>query len=149
MKVLFLQNVKNVAQIGDIKDVADGYARNFLFPRDIARLADKESQKLSEKLKSAHLAELSLKKAEAEKLASKIGDMTFEMSAETNPEGHLYGSITADNISEELKKAGFGVESDSIELIDHIKETGDYKVSLNLMPEVSATINLKITSKSN
>lgn len=147
MKVLFLQNVKNVAQIGDIKEVADGYARNFLFPRNIAQLADKESQRISEKLKSAHIAELAKIKSEAEKLSQLINGKEFEIVAEANEEGHLYGSISDETIAEELAKSGFHVESSSVIMDHHIKQIGNYTVTIELNPEVRATITIKVSAK--
>lgn len=148
MKVLFTQNVKNVAQIGDIKDVADGYARNFLFPRELARLADKESQKLSEKLKASHMAEIALQKAQAEKISDKIKELKIEIEKEANPEGHLYGSVSAEDISEALKNAGYDVSSESVNLENHIKETGEFDIELELAPEVMSSVKVTVKAKS-
>jgi len=148
MKVLFTQNVKNVAQIGDIKDVADGYARNFLFPREFARLADKESQKLSEKLKASHMAQIALQKAQAEKISEKIKDLNIAIEKEANPEGHLYGSVSAEDISEALKNAGYEVLAESINLESHIKETGEFDIEIELAPEVISKIKVTVKAKS-
>ena len=147
MKVLFLHNIKSVAQVGDIKDVADGYARNYLFPRGLATMATKDSIKHSDALKAEHAKELELQKDSAQKLATQINGTEITIEAEANPEGHLYGSISASDIADGLESKGFGIDSESIVLEEPIKELGEYAISIELFEEITASIKLTVSSK--
>src|SRR3989344_6522231 len=98
MKVLFLQNIKGVAQIGDIKEISDGYARNFLLPRKLAKAATSEVAKESEGLKQKRELMDSKNKVAAEEMAKRLEGASLEMNEGANTEGHLYGSIDAKKI---------------------------------------------------
>lgn len=93
MKVIFLQNIKGVAQIGDIKNVNDGYARNFLFPKNFAKPATTETIKQAETLKSKRDKEYAVTKEGALKIVEKLEGLTLEIKEDANDEGHLYGSV--------------------------------------------------------
>jgi large subunit ribosomal protein L9 len=102
VKVIFLENI-NEYKVGDIKNVADGYARNFLIPQGIAKLAtESEVKNVESKIKKIQ-AEEAKKVEEAEKVAAKIASTKIILKEEVNEEGHLYGAITAKEISEALK----------------------------------------------
>lgn len=147
MKVIFLQNIKNVAQTGDIKNVSDGYARNFLLPNNLAKQATEKSQKEAELLKKKREATAEIKKGQALELVQKLEGLELETIEEANEEGHLYGSISADDISQLLIAKKFKISEDEINLPEPIKAVGEYNIELELSPEVKTTIKLKISAK--
>lgn len=145
MKVIFLHDVAGVAHKGDVKDVADGYARNFLFPQNAAKLATREA--LSELEEEKRIAE---KRAvedleRVEQLAETLDGYEVEISAKTSPVGTLYASVTPRRIAEELKKKGFAVPLDGVVIKDHaepIKEEGEYDAVVNLEHGLEAEIKV-------
>ncbi len=147
MKVIFLQNIKNVAQMGDIKKVADGYARNFLIPNKLAKPADVKSQKEAELLKQKNAASAEARKERGLKLADEVKDLILETSAEANEEGHLYGSINVDDIAELFRQHKLDISEDEINLSQPIKSVGEYDIELELHPEVKVVVKLKVSVK--
>ena len=95
MRVIFLQNIKGVAQIGDIKNVSDGYARNFLIPKNLAKPATAEAEKQAEILKKKRESENLTNKESAVELAKTLEGFVLEVTEDANEEGHLYGSVNA------------------------------------------------------
>ncbi len=148
MKVIFLQNIKNVAQIGDIKTVSDGYARNFLFPNNLAKQATEKSQKEAELLQKKREVTAGLNKERALKLVGELEGLVLETSSETNEEGHLYAGINADDIAKLLNEKKFHISEDEINLAQPIKAIGEYDIELELAPEVKTSIKLKVTNRS-
>src|SRR3989344_8815600 len=106
-RVIFLQNIKNVAQVGDAKTVADGYARNFLLPRKLAVLASPQTIKMVETLKQKRLLAIEKDKETTRQLAEKLQSFTLTIERVTNEEGTLYDGVDSVEISSALKKEGF------------------------------------------
>lgn len=146
MKVIFLQNIKGVARIGDIKEVAEGYARNFLLPKGFAKLALAGVEKLAETLKNKMVAESTLGKERGLELVQKLADLSLEIKEDTNDQGHLYGSVTAKMIVKELRKKNFEIPEDFINLDKHIKTVGEYEVEIEFHPEVKTKIKVLVSS---
>jgi large subunit ribosomal protein L9 len=142
MRVIFLQNVKGTAQMGDIKDVADGYARNFLIPRNLAKLATAETLKEAEILKKKRESENLTNKENAAELAKTLEGFVLEVVGDANEEGHLYGSVNTKRIAEELARNKIEIKEDFINLAKPIKAIGEYEVELELHPEVKAKIKV-------
>ena len=133
MKVLFLKSIKGVAQVGDIKDMSDGYARNFLIPRKFAKAATATIEKEAEVLKSHRAATDTKNKAAAEELAKRLEGASIEITEEANAEGHLYGSVDQKKIVHALEKSlHIQLTEDQVELPHHIKTVGEHHVKLNL-----------------
>jgi len=147
MQVILLENIKGIGQVGDIKEVADGYARNFLLPRRLARSANVGAIKDVEAVKVKKMAALDLAKDEAKAIAEKIEGTTVEMSAKANEKGTLFAAIEPADIAKELSKlAGAKVEESAIELDEHIKTVGDHEVRLELVDGVTVTVILKVSA---
>lgn len=155
MRVIFLQNIKGVAQIGDIKNVADGYARNFLFVKNLARSATADAEKQAEILKSKREKQHETSKEVALELAKKLeglamnssNGVTVELKEDANEEGHLYGSVNEKKIIAALKERGIALKEESINLSQHIKTTGEHEVELDLHPEVKTKIKVLVSTK--
>ena len=144
MKVLLVKNVDKLGSAGDAVNVADGYARNYLLPRKLAVRYTRGATKMAEFYRKNALEKEALEKQKAEELAGRLGEQVFTLTASADENGHLYGSISEREISEELSKAGFDVDRRHIELEEHIKNIGEYTVTLKIHGDVHGEIKLKV-----
>ncbi|MBP3039992.1 50S ribosomal protein L9 [Bacillaceae bacterium Marseille-Q3522] len=145
MKVIFLKDVKGKGKKGEVKNVADGYAQNFLFKKGLAIEANQGNiNTLSAQKKKQE--ELSAKELEeAKKIKTEIDKITIEITAKAGEGGRLFGSITSKQIAEELqKKNGIKIDKRKIDLPDAIRSLGYTKVPIKLHSEVSAILNVHI-----
>lgn len=143
MRVIFLADVADVAMKGEIKDVAEGYARNFLLPGKLAKVATKEAlaELEAEKKKIEKAAIEDLKKVE--ELTTRLDGLELTISAKASETGTLYAAITPIRVQEELKRRGFVVSSNSIEIKEGpIKEAGEYEGLVHLDHGLEAEIKL-------
>lgn len=144
MKVILLKDIKGVGKKGDVINAADGYARNYLFPR---KLAEEATEVNMHKLNTQKEAERRKKLAEieaAQKLAQELNGMEISLAVKTGENGRLFGSITGKDIADELKKkTGLDIDKKKI-IIENIKQLGTYDVEIKLYPEISTKIKLKI-----
>ncbi len=145
MKVIFLQNIKGTAQIGDIKNVSDGYARNFLIPKNLAKPATAEAEKQVEILKKKRESENLSSKEGALELAKTLEGFVIEVTEDANEEGHLYGSVNAKIISEALAKKKIKIKEDLINLPEPIKTVGEHEIELEPHPEVKIKIKVRVS----
>ena len=146
MRVIFLQNIKGVAQIGDIKNVADGYARNFLFATNLAKPATADAEKQAGVLKSKREKQYETDKEGALELAKKLENLTVEIEEDANEEGHLYGSVNEKKIVAALKEQGINLKEENINLPQHLKTAGEHEVEIELHPEVKTKIKILIST---
>lgn len=145
MKVIFLKDVKGKGKKGEVKNVADGYAHNFLLKQGLAVEANQTnvSSLNAQKKKEEKHAEEEL--AEAKELKATIDEITVELTAKSGEGGRLFGSITSKQIAEELqKKHGIKIDKRKLELEDAIRSLGYTKVPVKLHTEVTATLNVHI-----
>jgi large subunit ribosomal protein L9 len=143
MKVLLTKNVSKLGRAGEVKEVADGYARNFLIPKGFAALAT--PQKLQELLaEDAHRAAREAREQErAKKLAQTLTGMTFSFTLSANEEGTLYGAVRADQIARALRTRGYEVGADQIALpAEPMKRVGTYTVSVRLGHSATAPLQV-------
>ena len=146
MKVIFLQSIKGVAQVGDIKNVADGYARNALFPKKLAKPATADAEKIAETLRQQRASELAANKERGIVIAKKMEGLSVEIHGDANDQGHLYGAINEKHIAQALKQKQFGISPEQINLPEHIKTTGEHEVEIELHPEVKTKVKIIVTS---
>ena len=143
MKVLFLKDVPGVALGGEVKEVKNGYARNYLIPYNIAVLANNESLKQVEKIKIVAEKERVAKMEDLKKTFESMKDLTINIPMLSAQTGKLYGSVGHDMISGALKESkGIQIEERYIKLTESIKEHGIYNVLIEISEEMST--NLKI-----
>ena len=146
MKVIFNQDVKGQAKKGELKEVSDGYARNYLFPRKLAQAATADNlnkYKLQEKAKAAQIAK---EKAQAEEYAKKLEGVQVMIKAKSGGKGKLFGAVTSQEISDALKEqCGMEIEKNKIVQSEPIKSFGNYEVKAKLGYEVSGIINVLVT----
>lgn len=145
MQVLLLKDVPNLGKAGTVKNVADGYARNFLFPKGLAVPATPEAMKQAEAIRKAALRRQQRIEEEAEALAKELEAVTLTFKAKAGESGKLYGSVTSAHIAEALS-AQMGMEFDKrkIDLEDPLKELGVHQVRIKLAPAVSASVKVVI-----
>ena len=132
MKVILNSDVKNLGKVGELVNVAPGYARNFLFPRQLAAEATEKRVKEFEHLKK--VAELKKKKAVAERqeLIKKMTGLTVVLKMTAGETDKLFGSVTTTDISNELEKMGYSIDRRDIHIADAIKMLGSHKAAIRL-----------------
>lgn len=141
MNVIFLEDVANIARAGDVKDVADGYARNYLIPKALAVATTMEHLKRIERIKQSG-DEKRLKETKVlEELAGVLDGTAISVKAKATPTGKFYGAVSIVQISEALSQAvGREIDRKLIDMIEPIREPGEYKIALALGTEVEASI---------
>ena len=147
MKVMLTKDVENVGRAGDVKDVADGYGRNFLLPRKLAVPARAGVEDEARKIRDAASRREAKDRDEAQALAEEIGNKTVVVRLRVGAEDKAFGSVTNADIASALK-AQHQVEIDrhKIDLKEPIKQLGEHQVALRLHRDVEAHINLIVTS---
>jgi large subunit ribosomal protein L9 len=144
MKVILRDDVKNVGKMGQVIDVADGYARNYLVPRGLAIEANTKNIKSLEHEKRIIGEKAKKIKNSAEDLADKISTITLTIKANAGEEGKLFGSVTTMDIAELLKNEGIEIDKKKISLDEPIKRLGSYSVNVKVHPEISAQLAVEV-----
>jgi len=144
MKVVFLQDVPNVAKAGEIKEVAAGYGRNFLIPRKLAALASSQAMSQVETIDKTEAKE----NAELVELAARLEGKEVSLKAKAGAKERIYGSITSADIAAELEStAGIEVDKRKIELDEPIRQLGSYEVSIRLAKDILPKIKVTVTEE--
>ena len=145
MKVILQQDVKGQGKKGELKEVSDGYARNFLFPKKLAVEATADNintMKLQEKAKQAQIAK---EKAEAKENAEKLKECTVKISAKAGNNGKLFGAVTSKEISDALAaQFNIDIEKNKIVQAESIKTYGSFEVKVKLGHEISTTLKVMV-----
>ena len=144
MKVILLQDVKGTGKKGDLVDVSDGFAQNFLLKTQKAKLADSTAinqKNMNDKAKEFHYNQ---DKQNAIALAEKLKNHTLHFAVKAGDNGKIFGSVTNAEIAEELKKDGFEISKKQIVLDSPIKYAGNYKIDIKLFVGVTAKLMVEI-----
>ncbi len=147
MEVILNKDVAKIRRAGAVVQVKEGFARNFLFPHNLAKPATAASLKKLEQeqqIKSEQFAKI---KEESELIKQRLDKLSLTISALTQGEEKLYGSINAHEIAQALQEEGFTVNKSSIELIEPIKSLGIYEIPVKLHPDVIAKVKLWVVKK--
>ena len=145
MKVILTQDVKSQGKKGQLVDVSDGYARNFLLPKKLAVIATAENLNTMKQQEKARKAQEAAEKAEAEATAKKLKDMTVKIAAKAGEGGRLFGAVTAKEVSEALSEQyGVNIAKTKLVLDEPIKACGGYQIKCKLGFEINGTINLVV-----
>jgi large subunit ribosomal protein L9 len=143
MQVVFLQDVANQARAGEVRRVADGYARNYLIPKGLAAMATPETLKRVEKIKAAAGVRRVQETQVFQELAQLLNNARVTISAPVTPTGRYYGAITGARIATELSAAvGREIDRRLVEVMEPIREPGEYPVVLRLSGDIQATIQV-------
>lgn len=148
MKIILLQNIKGLGQIGDVKNVADGHARNFLLPRNMAKPATDAALKTVDTLKKKRVVAIEEDRENAHKIAEVLKTVTLEISHKASPAGNLFAGVTKNDLAEKLKEvAGIILPPDSFKIEhEHIKKVGEYSVLVHLIDDLTIPITVIISA---
>jgi large subunit ribosomal protein L9 len=144
MKVILLDDVAKLGRRGEVRDVSDGYARNFLIPKKLALNATAGNLKNLEHIKTQQDAKADRIKADAEALRGRIEALTFEDRRQASDEGKLFGSVTSQDLVEFLAKHGLKVERKRVHLDEPIKALGETQVPIRVHPDVTAQLKVSV-----
>ena len=145
MKVILQQDVKGQGKKGQLVDVSDGYARNFLLPKKLAVIATAENLNTMKQQEKARKAQQAAEKAEAEALSKKLESLTVKVAAKAGEGGRLFGAVTAKEISECLaQQHGLNIAKTKLVLEEPIKACGGYTIKAKLGYEIVGTVNVMV-----
>ncbi|MGH7232087.1 MAG: 50S ribosomal protein L9 [Nitrospiraceae bacterium] len=147
MKVILQENVDGVGHLGDLLEVSNGYARNYLFPRKKALEANPRNVKALEHVKRVTAEKAKKEKVEIEEYAKKVSAVSLTMTVQAGKDDKLFGSVTAKDIAEGLAEKGFAVDRRKIQLGQPIKELGTVTIPIKLHHEVTATVSVTVVKK--
>ena len=148
MKVILKEDVKAQGRKGDIINVSDGYARNYLFPRKLAVPADAAAIQEIKNREASRLHKLEVEKAEAEQIRSKLEGVMVKLEMPGSSDERLYGSVTAKDVAEALEaQTGISVDRRKLVLPEQIRSYGTYWADVKLFPEVTGRINFVVVRK--
>lgn len=144
MKVLLCEDIKKLGWFGDIVEVNNGYARNYLLPQGLAKVATEGSiRSIAEE--KARRAEQRIQESNRLAEAAKVVEgAEAVVAAKANEQGHLYGSVTVEQIAANLREQGFQVANEVVKLTEHIKEVGTHAITLKFADNLTATVNLVV-----
>ncbi len=144
MKVILTTNIKKLGNVGDLVEVKDGFARNHLFPNNLALRDNKKNKEYYEKIKNEISEKEKVKKETAIKLIEKINDLDFTFSKESDEKGQLYGSISKKEIINFLNLNNIKIHSDDIIIRNPIKNIGEHEVEINPYIDIKEIIIIKV-----
>jgi large subunit ribosomal protein L9 len=144
MKVILLDDVAKVGRRGDVRDVSDGYARNFLIPKKLALSASEGNLRNLDHIKKQQEAKADRIKTGADGVRARIESLTYEERRQASDEGKLFGSVTAQDIVDFLATQGVKIERRRVHLDEAIKALGETSVAIRLHPDVTAQLKVLV-----
>ena len=147
MKVILKRDVKGVGREGDMKDVKNGYARNFLVPTGAAVVADKGAVANWERHRDTREERDKAVRAEAEATAERLRELKLEIAVKSGERGRLFGAVTAHQIADHIHREGIELDRHAIHLREPIKTLGDHRVDVRLMHGVDSTVTVAIVAE--
>ena len=148
MKIVLHKEVEKLGVPGDVVQVADGYARNYLIPKGYAAPATKGAAKNSNRLRRAHDQKVQKAVLEAREVAAKLTASPLQVTARAGEEGKLFGSVTSADIARELEaRTGATVDRRTVHLAEPIRSLGTHEVTVRLHPEVEATVTVEVAAQ--
>jgi len=147
MKVILLENVDRLGKMGDVVAVKEGYARNYLIPKNKAKEASSGNLKTLEILKKKQAQDETKRIGEAKAIADKISNLSLTIGAQAGEDEKLFGSVSNEMISDALKEEGINIDKRDIVLDEPIKKLGVYQVVVKIHPEVKANLRIWVVKK--
>ncbi len=144
MRVVLKKDVAGLGRTGDVKDVADGYAKNFLLPRGLAIEASAGELKRVAQERASEKAKKARAHSEAEELAVRLGETALVFKLKVGPQGKAFGSVTERDISSALKRQGFDVPHERIQLGEPLRSLGAHQVEIRLAADVRAKVTIAV-----
>lgn len=148
MKVILLQEVKKLGRKGEVIEVSEGYARNYLLPQKLAAPATASNVNAAEQQKGAEAHKAKKQLDEAKLYAAQLAKLSVTVAVKTGEGGKLFGSVTSKDVADALKEQhGIDLDKRKIEIKDAVKNLGTFPVTIKLHPEVSTKIEVQVTAK--
>jgi large subunit ribosomal protein L9 len=147
MKVLLCQDVDSLGFIGDVVDVKNGYARNYLLPQGIATVPTEGNIRSLAEAKAKAASERQARFDNLKRLCEEVEGAEVSIEAKANEQGHLFGSVTEKNIAEKLQEQGFAVQPEMVKLGEHIKDIGGHSVTIRMAAELEAKVTVTVVSQ--
>ncbi|MBU1146624.1 50S ribosomal protein L9 [Patescibacteria group bacterium] len=147
MKVILLKNVDKVGKVGETKEVAEGYARNFLIPKGLARLATVGVVSAIEAKTKAAAEKVIHEGKRMKKMAKELSGVEIKIAAKVGEGGKLYGSVGVEDVARELKRKGFAVESGQLKMDKPIKDVGGHEIVVKLGGGLEAKLLVRVVEK--
>ncbi len=144
MQIILQEDVEKLGTRGEVIEVAEGYARNFLLPRKLALEASAGNMKRLEKMRATFAKKEATEKGDAQKLAELLAGVSLELTRKAGESDQLFGSVTSADISEALAAKGFNVEKRKIALADPIKVVGEFEIPVKLHREITSNVKLSV-----
>ncbi len=144
MEVILREEIDNLGRRGDVVKVAAGYARNYLLPKRLAVAANESNKKIVEQEKQAYLRRESKEIGDANDLAKMMASVEVTIAQKAGENDQLFGSVTAQDITAALERAGYTIDRKKVNLAEPIKALGDYKVTVKLHREVSVELPVHV-----
>ena len=144
MQVILTTNIKNLGKIGELVNVKDGYARNFLFPNKMALRKNKKNQEIYENIKDEVIKKENIKKSNAEELLKKIKKLKILFKKEADEKNQLYGSISKKEILDFLSINDVKIKSDDLIIRQPIKSLGDHEIEINPYIDIKETFKISV-----
>jgi large subunit ribosomal protein L9 len=144
MQIILQEDVEKLGNRGEVVEVAEGYARNFLLPRKLALEASAGNMKRLEKMRAAFAKKEAVEKGDAQKLADMLTGVSLALTRKSGENDQLFGSVTNADISEALAAQGYTIDKRKITLADPIKTIGEFEIPVKLHREVAATVKLTV-----
>ena len=142
MKIILTADVDSLGNAGDVVEVKDGYARNFLLPRSVALIANEHNMAVYEKVRQQREAQASRAMREAETLAEGLKEVSCNVAVRAGEEDRIFGSVTAQQISVALSDLGFDINRRAIEIEEPIRALGVYDIPIRLHADVKASVKV-------
>ncbi|MBN1125800.1 MAG: 50S ribosomal protein L9 [Sedimentisphaerales bacterium] len=147
MKLLLCEDVEKLGYLGDIIEVKNGYARNYLLPQGLAMVPSETNIKSLAEEKGQRAEQRKLARTQLEKAAQAVEGAEAVIAAKANEQGHLFGSVNEKQIADNLRAQGFDIADRMVYLGEHIKEVGTHEVTLKLAADLTATIKVVVVSQ--
>jgi large subunit ribosomal protein L9 len=147
MKILLCEDVEKLGYLGDIVDVKDGYARNYLLPHGLGKAPNNANIKALADEKAARSEHRRVAHERFELVAEAVSGAEAVVAAKANEQGHLFGSVAQHEIADNLRKQGFEITDDMVRLSEHIKDVGTHEVTLRIAAELEVKVSVVVVSQ--
>jgi len=147
MKVLLCQDIKKLGWLGDVVEVNAGYARNYLLPEGLAKIATKANIRALAKEKARRAEKRTLEKQRLEQTAAAVEGAEAVVAAKANEQGVLFGSVGAADIATNLREQGFEIADEYVDLPEHIKQVGTHSVTLKFADDLTAAVSVVVVAE--
>ena len=144
MQIILQEDVEKLGTRGQVVEVAEGYARNFLLPRKLALEASAGNMKRLERMRATFAKKEAVEKGDAQKLAELLAGVSLEVARKSGENDQLFGSVTSADVAEALAAKGFTIDKRKIQLADPIKLIGEFDIPIKLHREIVATVKLAV-----